>query len=94
MLGCAEADAEVLGGVARRPSCCPLDEKDGSCPADVHRCLVAEAGEVLVVPALLQQGGDVLGSVAAGAGGGLGAVGAADPAVGAGAGLEDFPELP
>ena len=89
-----EADSEVLGGIAHGSADCPLDEQDGARPAYVHRRLVAEAGEVLVIPALLEECRYVLGSVAAGAGRGLGAMRPADPPVSAGAGLEGFPEPP
>ncbi len=83
MLRSSEPDAEVTGGVAQGTAGCPLDEQDGSGPAHGRGPAVAEASEVLVVPVLFQERGDVPGAVAAGPGWCPGAVGSAGPPAGA-----------
>jgi hypothetical protein len=86
-------DSQEVGGVAHGAARCPLDEEDGSeaaqglgAGAELKRC------EVLLMPVLFQERGDVLGAVAAGADGGLGPPEAGAP-VGAGDGCGCLPQV-
>jgi hypothetical protein len=76
VLGPSGLDAQVAGGLAEGPAVRPLNEQDRLGPAHGRGPRVAEAGEVLVVPLLLKERGDVLGAVGPGPERCLGAVGA------------------